>query len=707
MKRLLIITGLCLLVFVLLGEMAYANTGMHFLRIGRLWVNAEYDGAEGWGGEYAWPGGRVLFPEGGIRELWGGNVRKTGTLAGCKNWKAPNGDILPFWTSGMYRTYDYDYKPYWVNQSHQTALMPVTQILYQRWPQPNVFVNGKNITPDGGDNFLNAHQGDFQHDKNTAVDPNLITERAIKSVWRYTMGVEFERWLYAYCTPKHQDYAIMNIKLTNNGKVFGLPGETPVLWPYTTDPTNYPYILTNQKIEGFWWAWFCNPWNSRSGRTYSISTDNDEVGEFVAPFASQGNDRRYFLYYDGDKPGDSVKDFGDPSKDERWIEILSPAWICQGALYAPKTAKDKTNDLTQPNSTTIRQERDYDLGRVVKTYKDQYESLFQAGVHWQLDTPHRDLASNITIPTGYTSFGPYDLEFGESIQIDYVIAVGGMSLQECKYWGKRAWDSKYSAAVMDELEPVFKAGRDSVFKALRMADWNINGAKTGSRSKYDVPDPPRPPANLWVAAEGPKIKVSWSDEPRNDPDFDTKVKDFAGYRVYRATGARDSSYYKVYDGTANEYLDANVAPGYQYFYYVVAYDDGSQNWQDPGVSLEGGRWYAWSGWAPTGCQPKTEAITDASKLDDIRVVPNPYSAAGKTYPGEMDKIVFTGLPGKCTIRIYTSNGSFVHKIEHSDGAATEDWDLRTEFNQYIVSDVYIYTVESDLGKHVDKFIVVR
>ena len=71
------------------------------------------------------------------------------------------------------------------------------------------------------------------------------------------------------------------------------------------------------------------------------------------------------------------------------------------------------------------------------------------------------------------------------------------------------------------------------------------------------------------------------------------------------------------------------------------------------------------------------------------------------------EIVFTGLPGKCTINIYSSNGNFVHKIEHTDGSGKEDWDLRTEFNQYIVSDVYIYTVESDLGKHVDKFIVVR
>jgi hypothetical protein len=707
MKRLLIFGSFCLLFIAIFAVLTYANTGMHFMRIGRLWVNAEYDGAEGWMGEYAWPGGYLMGNYTGIRELWGGNVRKTGTLAGCKDWTGPNGKLYPYWTSGMYRTYDYNYSPYWVDQSNQTALLCVTQILVQRWPQPNVFVNGKSITPDGGDNFLDTHQGDFQHDKNTAIDPKLITERAIKSVWRYTMGVELERWLYSYSTPKHQDYTIMDIKLTNNGKVFGLPGDTPKIWPYTTATATWPYIIQNQKVKGFWWAWTCNPWTSRVGRDYSISSGDDEVGEFVTPFASQGNNRRFFLFYDGDKPGDSVKDFGDPSKDERWIEILSPAWICQGALYADKSGKEKVNDNAQPNCTVIQQERDYDLGRVVKTYQDQYEAMFQPGKHWQLDTPHRQIAPNITIPSGYTCFGPYDLDFNESINISYVIAAGGMSKDLCIKYGKKAWTAKYTGAVMDTIETLFKTGRDSVYKALRMADWNVNGAKAGSRKRYDVPDPPRPPANLWVASEGPKIKISWSDESRADADFDTGVKDFKGYRVYRATGARDSVYRRIYDGTANEYLDSSVTPGIQYFYYVVAYDDGSQNWQDTGVSLESGRWYCWTGWAPNGVQPKTEAITDASKLNKIRVVPNPYSAAGKKYPGEMDKIVFTGLPGKCTIRIYSSNGNFVHKIEHNDGAGKEDWDLRTEFNQYIVSDVYIYTVESDMGKYVDKFIVVR
>ena len=695
MKRIILIASICALLLSILGEMAVANTGLAFMRIGRLWAIAEYDGAEGWSGQYAWPGGRVRFPDSGIRELWGGNVRKLGTLAGCTNWTGPNNKLYPFWTSGMYRTYDYDYNPFWSGQEALTYVMPVTQVTVQRWAPPNVFVNGVNIIADGGDNFLTVHDG------NTAIDENLVTERAIKSVWRYSMGVEYERWMYGYSNKKHQDYVLYDITLTNNGKVFGLPGETPQTWPHP----EWPYILENQKVEDFWWAQTENPWNSHLGRSKSFGAD-DAVGEFIQPFADQGIDRRFYLFYDGDKEGNSVKDWGDPSIDERWVELLSPAWIIMGALHADKSATDKSDDLEQPRATTIKHERDYDLGKKVKTMQDQYEAFFVDGQHWPLNTPHRDIDPAITRPSGYTCFGPYDMNFGESVNITYVVAAGGISHDLCVEYGKKAWDAGYTGPIMDEIEQVFKTGRDSVLKTLEIANWNVNGDK-GGHSKFDVPDAPRPPANFWVTTEGAKIRIKWSDESRNDPDFDTGVIDFAGYRLYKATGARDSTYRVIYDGTENEYVDKDVSPDFQYFYYVVAYDDGTQNWEDPGVSLESSKYYCWTGWAPNGVKPATSPISGSAQLDDIRVVPNPYSAAGKTYPGEKDKIVFTGLPGKCTIKIFTSNGDFVHKIEHTDGSGSESWELRTDYNQYIVSDVYIYTVESDLGDHVGKFIVIR
>ena len=696
MKKLLILISVFMLLIVAFNEIAQANTGRHYMRIGRLWVIAEYDGAEGWSGQYAWPGGRVRYPNGNIQELWGANVRKLGTTAGCRNWTGPDGTLFAYWTSGMYRTYDYDYLPYWVNQTHQTALMPVTQKVVQRWAPPVVTVDGVKIILDSGDDFIDAHED------NTEIDPTLVTERAIQSVWRYTMGVEYERWMYGYSTPNHQDYVLNDITLTNNGKMYGLNVDPPLLWP----DDNVSQILDGQRVEGFWWAQTENPWNSHLGRDKSFGA-NDAEGEYITPLA---NGRRFYLFYDGDNKDSPEKDWGDPANtaaaNEGFTELLSPAWIIMGALYVDQSATSKVDDPTQPKSTLIAQERNLDLGKIPKTMQDQYETFFTEGNHWPLDTPHSEIDPLINLPSGYRSYGPYDLDFNQSVNIIQVVASGGINVGLTQEYGKKAFDAAYTGAIMDEIEVLHKTGRDSVLKTLDAANWNINGDK-GGRSRFDVPDAPRPPANFDVAAQGPKIRLTWSDESRTDKDFDTGVEDFAGYRLYRAIGARDSAYHVVYDGTANEFFDENISGGFQYFYYLVAYDNGSQNWENPGVSLESGRWHCWTGWAPIGVSAAVAPITAAGSLEAIRVVPNPYSAAGFTYPGEPDKILFTGLPAECTISIYTSAGDYVHKIEHTDGSGDESWDLRTDYNQYIVSDVYIYKVDSALGSYVDKFIIIR
>ena len=686
-----------MLFILVFSEISQANTARHYMRIGRLWVIAEYDGAEGWGGQYMWPGGRVRNATSDARQLWGGNVRKLGTVAGCKNWTGPDQVNYGYWTSGMYRTYDYSYFPYWTNITTLTTLFPVTQELVQRWPTPEVIVNGKSVNLSSGEDFTEAHD-------NTRIDPNLVVERTIKSVWRYSMGVEYTRIMHGYSTPHHQDYILNEITLTNNGKMYGLTVDPPVQWPVP----EWKQVIEGQKIEGFWWAQTQNPWNSSLGRQKSFGAD-DAVGEYVTPFSDEGNDRRYYLFYDGDNQNSPEKDWGDPSNasaaSEGITELLSPAWIIMGALYVDESATNKVDDLTQPRSTSIYQERDYDLGRIPKTMQDQYDALFVEGEHFPLDTPHSDITS-ITRPSGYRAYGPYDLEFGQSVSLTQVIAAGGINHELVKEYGKKAYDAGYSGPVMDEIETLHKTGRDSVYNALDYANWNINGDK-GGRAKYDVPDAPRPPATFTVTSNGPQIDISWSDESRSDKDFDTGVEDFAGYRLYRATGARDSVYRLIYDGLDNEYVDANISGGFQYFYYLTAYDDGSQNWENPGVSLESSKYFCWTGWSPEGVSGAIAPITNASSLDKIRVVPNPYSAAGLTYPGEEDKILFTGLPAECTITIYTSSGDFVHEIEHTDGSGDESWNLRTDYNQYIVSDVYIYKVDGPLGSHVDKFIIIR
>lgn len=684
MKRILIITGLVILLIALIWNMAFANTSLTFLRIGRLWMIQEFDGAEGWGGQCSWPGGYPISAYSSTRQLWDANMRKLGTVAGCKDWTGPNGVNYPYWTSGMYRTYHYEYLEYWMPWTDLTQNFPVTQKEIQRWAPPNVIVNGVNIIPDGGDNYLQIHD-------NAEIDPSLVTERCVESIWDYSMGVTYTRRAYAYSNRKHQDYILWHLNFKNTGRMH-----------------KTPTVLSDQTINDFFWAQTGNPWNSRAGRDFSYGQGkDDEVGEFITPFADE---RRFYLFYDGDNPNSAERDWADPSKDSRWIRLLSPAWIVYGALRADKSATDESTDLTQPKALKIGHERNYDLGKKVGTMQEQYEMLFEKdGTYsdWPLDTPHRDVEAAITRPSGYTGFGPYTMGPGEDFNLDFVWAAGGLSMAECRRLGAEVQKTNCTGPILDEVEQLFKTGRDSVMKTMALAEWNINGSKPSGRSKYDVPDAPRPPANFSVRSDGPQIALEWTDESETEPDFDTQTNDFAGYRIYKAIGARDSVYHVIYDGTNRSYVDTDVAPGFQYFYYLIAYDDGSQNWEDPGVSLESGRFYCWTGWAPEGIQPAVAPVTVEAALDDIRVVPNPYSASGKTFPGELDKILFTGLPAKCTITIFTTNGDFVHEIEHTDGSGNEAWDLRTEFNQYIVSDVYIYTVKSDIGDHVGKFIVIR
>jgi hypothetical protein len=108
--------------------------------------------------------------------------------------------------------------------------------------------------------------------------------------------------------------------------------------------------------------------------------------------------------------------------------------------------------------------------------------------------------------------------------------------------------------------------------------------------------------------------------------------------------------------------------------------------------------------------------------DEIVVYPNPYRGDQRveyrTYgsePGatEFDRrIHFLNLPAKCTIRIFTLDGDLVRTIYHdkteSDPTAShEEWDMITRNTQAVVSGIYLFSVESEYGNHVGKFVILK
>ncbi len=111
-----------------------------------------------------------------------------------------------------------------------------------------------------------------------------------------------------------------------------------------------------------------------------------------------------------------------------------------------------------------------------------------------------------------------------------------------------------------------------------------------------------------------------------------------------------------------------------------------------------------------------KAMRSNVNLNEIRVVPNPYYIRAAWDANKYNNhIMFSNLPSKCTIRIFTVSGILIKEIEHdaasSDpnvlGSGAHIWNLRNKEELKISSGLYLYQVESDEGTHVGKFAVIR
>jgi hypothetical protein len=194
--------------------------------------------------------------------------------------------------------------------------------------------------------------------------------------------------------------------------------------------------------------------------------------------------------------------------------------------------------------------------------------------------------------------------------------------------------------------------------------------------------------------------------------------------VYRKQGAylvvdpldqRNGADWELVFETTNRstttFIDQSVTRGVDYYYAVTAVDNGTQNSYDivPNQKLESSRFVTRSQ------LPVVPFKGGLNVSGQTRVVPNPATigAGGMGFPGTPDRILFVGLPYKCTLKIYTETGDLVETINHK-GTADHAWNQRTLDNQYVVSGIYILVVtdsEDVNGKKLDsqivKFVIIR
>lgn len=111
-----------------------------------------------------------------------------------------------------------------------------------------------------------------------------------------------------------------------------------------------------------------------------------------------------------------------------------------------------------------------------------------------------------------------------------------------------------------------------------------------------------------------------------------------------------------------------------------------------------------------------QANTSKSALDLIRVVPNPYYGSSSYETNRIDnRVRITNLPNKCSIKIFTMNGTLVRTIKRdvtgqedlyngTSGSGTDikqskrvsyqDWDLKNQDNISVASGLYIFYIDA-------------
>ena len=269
-----------------------------------------------------------------------------------------------------------------------------------------------------------------------------------------------------------------------------------------------------------------------------------------------------------------------------------------------------------------------------------------------------------------------------------------------------------------------------------------------------APDQPQFTLSSSSVGGSGAITVAWRNNSEQSLDPLTGIRDFDGYAVYRSS-RQDAGGNAIWDTLAVYPKDLNpltdtqwigrpflkswpppkviengdsvyslVDPGHAsgliYTYAVTAFDMGD-------TSLGLGRLENQIGRGKPSTKVYMANDPPANDVNKIRVVPNPFIGSSQfnnpnpnTTTPWVNRLRFINLPPGATITIFTLTGDLVKTIHagdvvysnrdvsvSGDFSGIAEWDLTTKNDQEAVSGVYIYVVESSVGKATGKFVIMR
>lgn len=166
-----------------------------------------------------------------------------------------------------------------------------------------------------------------------------------------------------------------------------------------------------------------------------------------------------------------------------------------------------------------------------------------------------------------------------------------------------------------------------------------------------------------------------------------------------------------------EYDIPNLQPSIPYYFAVTAFDYGSLK-----IDLGALETSPLVNAVQEFPLPASEIVEEQAL--DIIVYPNPYRIDGgyakagyenrdRTKSAERARgIHFANLPRVCTIRIFSIDGDLIKQIEHYNptggpGTQQEVWNVISRNTQAIVTGIYLWHVESDMGEQLGKLVVIK
>jgi len=561
-----------------------------------------------------------------------------------------------------------------------SEFMPQKFEMVGKFDHPTVVVDG----------ILGSHTA--YEDKVDRVDPTLKADRMLDNVVNTSLGITVHRKIYAYSNRYHDNYFIYEYVFKNTGI-------------YDADGSDHGMTL-NDVIFFFQFRYAVSKHLGAYGYYYapqSATWGHNTVNDILHP--NYGDDLRGIYAWHGLHSGYEGDNIGGPNIGSTSI---SADGFLGGAqfpgtvtLHADTGPNDPSDDTSQPFSAPF-----FSSDAGITQPNDQFNDASMIAEYSVMNeglpgSPHADLVGDQnadeyappgeTNPGGFSQgigYGPYTMAPDDSIRIVLAEGANGLSWEKRHEVGNKWYAKKTPYILPDGSETsdrnkykdtwVF-TGKDSIKKTFKRAidTWN---------NDLTIDPTPPPPNTFAVTSGGDRITLEWANNAESYPNF-------GGYRIYRSVHTADTTFEKIYecgDGTnnpvVNRYEDKAARRGFDYYYYITTFDDGTVNTIKPGERIESSLFWARS------YEPAYLRRQPGSRLEDIRIVPNPYNINARSLQfGQSgpDRLMFYNLPPKCDIQIYTERGDLIQTIHHTDGSGDEPWNSVTSSRQVVVSGIYI------------------